>query len=243
MFKVVICDEDYKFVDYLSKIVDEYLISKNVPGTIVLKHNDINEVNKFLNPQAANIFFLDVVYEKKLRGIDIASRIRKENVHAYIVFVTYHDDFVLKSFKARPFDYLCKPIRRAAIENLLDEISDDYKRKNFYADTVETLSVKRGSTTCLIPYSDIFLIERMNRKIAIHTENEVFVCYQTLDAVSKKLNNLSSFIRCHRSYIVNKAKVLEIKMKENKLILNNGKFCFIGKTFKSKVLPELFNDI
>ena len=117
---------------------------------------------------------------------------------------------------------------------------DDYSRKCTYGEIKQTLSVKSGSRFCVVPYDDIYLIERATRKIAIHTTNGTLTCYESLEAILKKVENIGIFVRCHRSYIINKQKVKEIDFKDNKIIFVNGKHCFVGKTYKKTISSLLF---
>ena len=84
-------------------------------------------------------------------------------------------------------------------------------------------------------YEDILYIESMGDYVKYCTSNKTYVTHSTLKAVEEKVED-SSFIKVHRSYIVNLKKIKDIQ--DNTLLIE-GKVIPISKSLKSDVLQKI----
>ena len=128
-------------------------------------------------------------------------------------------DYVAKDeddFKARVTSYLMKAYNIYFRENL----SEGY------------IKVNEDSRIINIKLSDILFIETSStpHKIRVHEENRQIEFYGNLKDMEQKLT--SNFYRCHKSYIVNKNKIDEIDLKNNKIIMVNGEECLVSFRYK-----------
>lgn len=77
------------------------------------------------------IIFIDVEMPG-FTGMDVVSRIRKENYAPVIVFVTAHEKYAIQAIKNSAFDYLLKPVSRTDLEDTLNRITEKKEEKNLY---------------------------------------------------------------------------------------------------------------
>ena len=80
---------------------------------IMLSTGNPNDVNIYLenNPDQMKFFLLDIEFpNSKIKGIDLATKIRKNDLDAKIVFVTTHEELMPMIFerKVEPLDYISK---------------------------------------------------------------------------------------------------------------------------------------
>jgi two-component system response regulator AgrA len=57
--------------------------------------------------------------------------------------------------------------------------------------------------------------------------------YDTLDQLEERLAD--RFLRCHRSYLVNKSKVNKVYLSQNLLLLNSGEEIPLSRSYKPVV--------
>ena len=78
MLKIVICDEDEKFVEYLADILSDVIERNNLMAKIVFKHSDIYEASKFIDAESADIFFTDVLFGKNQQELSLLQKLEKK---------------------------------------------------------------------------------------------------------------------------------------------------------------------
>lgn len=89
-------------------------------------------------------------------------------------------------------------------KNISQEINSDFSRSNVFRITVKT-----EDKTLFINPEDIDYIEGSEGKVNIHFNGESFKADYTLNELEEKLK-VYGFYRCHRSYIINLQKVIEM---------------------------------
>lgn len=91
----------------------------------------------------------------------------------------------------------------------------------------KNLVIKENFKFIFIPLSKIIFIERVNRKTVIHSHNKQVETYESLTNLSQKLDE--SFLRCHKSYILNIDYLEVIEQKSQKY---SGHFYDYDKSVK-----------
>lgn len=125
--------------------------------------------------------------------------------------------------------------------------SEDYVRDSIYKlmnviqeEQTELISFKSAENKgkmISIKARDIYYIESELRVIHIYTVDTKYTTYMTLDDMQNKLK--SNFLRCHRSFIVNKDKIK--KLIKQGMVLFNDKFVPISRS-KSKEVIRIVNE-
>lgn len=235
MINIVICEDQINQLRnfelmlkriFEKKFQDEY--------KIVLLESDPLVVKNFVCDFNSIVYFLDISLNNKVSGIELAKDIYEKNPNAYIVFVSEQLSFVFNSFKARPFDFLPKPVSENILMNCLEEILQDVKFKEL---DKSKLSIKIGALTHYINKSEIVSIESLMGKTLINLINKnTLITYNTLDFYEDLLDNADNFFRCHRSFIVNKKHITSVDFKGMNLIMSNGQTCHIGRMYKKGVI-------
>ena len=98
-------------------------------------------------------------------------------------------------------------------------------------DTVVTF--KSGTATIRLNVKNIMFIESFGHYLIIHSTTGQYQVREKLSNIIEQINN-PSFIRTHKSYIIN-INFAE-KVLSDKLILNNHLEIPIGRNFKEKVM-------
>lgn len=205
MFKIAICDDDIKFLEYFSKIIRKYT------------HNQSPDIDTFKN--ASELLKSDTNYDLIFLDIDMpeingiqAAKYYEENDTA-IVFVTNKEAMVFETYNAtESFGFIRKSKLKEDFINVIKRFEKHNQRTHF-------LTLKNNTGFIKIKISDIYYIEKLINCVIIHTKNESFKERNTLSSLEQMLKDLG-FVRCHIGYIVNLDHISLISDKD--LLLSNG---------------------
>ena len=195
MIRVAVCDDDSAFIDYFESLLSD-TFSDN---------GDIFEIKSFnygsdlLNIEDDyDLLFLDIDMPE-VSGFEIASALKERNKHPFLIFVTSHDELVYSSFKFQPFRFLRKSYLDKELPEILNEVTEAINEQNMSRKTM--FKTKNGSV--YIELKKIYFIEIYSHKLLIHSADGIVTeCTGTLSDYEEKFNSLS-FIRTHKSYLVN----------------------------------------
>ncbi len=208
MFEVLILEDEEYNREFIKKIIGE------VPEvTAVYATSSGEEAVTLAQKHKPNLALLDIELSPgDLNGLTAAKSIFSNDQDCFIVFITGHTKYALQSFSVHPYDYVVKPINKAKLKTLVMEIAEkSNKQKNNSSDVI---TLKGKGEVFHINQEDIIFIEKYGKEAQIHTGDEIFTTYQTLDEIESSLNN--SFFRSHKSYLINLDKVQKVSKNRNR---------------------------
>lgn len=109
-----------------------------------------------------------------------------------------------------------------------------------WTDTTTPIALRARGTTYRIAAGEILFIERCKTETTIHLASRRIDCTLPLSWFQERLEPTELFVRCHKSFLVNKRHILLIDIKSHTLNLSYGHRCDIGRTFR-KAMSE-FSD-
>lgn len=131
-----------------------------------------------------------------------------------IAFITGSRDYVFEGYEVSALHYLLKPLKYEDCAKCLDRVGIRTKQES---DRSLVLEIDRKLRR--IPCSTIIYIESLSHYLFIHTDQEVLRCRKSIVEVESALD-ADTFLRIHRSFIVNVSFIKEIKKRE--VILEDG---------------------
>ena len=197
------------------------------------------EAKEFLNNEPVDAIFCDINMPD-LNGMDFVKSLAAPPL---IVFTTAYSEYAVEGFKVNAVDYLLKPFglddfRRAAnrlkerLENAPQASPVAEAQKN---DDDDTIFIKTDYKVIKIAISDIRYIEGMSEYLKIHLEGQPKPVVTLLSMKKMEENLPSTFMRIHRSYIINLKKIQEVN--KNRVIMDTETYLPIGDNYK-----EAFNN-
>lgn len=208
MYRIAICDDDVKYVDFIESIIktyseysSEFLIYKFYSGEDFLKNLD----------EEFDLVFLDMQMGK-IDGITAAWHLRKFNQDAILVFCTGVQLPKPEFFDVQPFRYLMKNYSKSKLEsemNLIIEKMIESKKDDYL------VALSDGKMN-KININDITYISNLKRGCCIHVflkkKGQCFeiVSNKKLREIYDELQN-KHFEYAHNSYIVNLGSIIAIK--------------------------------
>ena len=190
------------------------------------------QAKEILNQENIDAIFCDINMPD-LNGMDF---VKSLSVPPLIVFTTAYTEYAVEGFKVDAVDYLLKPFglqdfQRAA-NRLKERLSVPAAAGTEQPD--DTIFVKTDYRVVKLAVSDIRYIEGMSEYLKIYLEGQKPVI--TLLSMKKMEEYLpSTFMRIHRSYIINLKKIQEVN--KNRVIMDADTYLPIGDNYK-----EAFND-
>ncbi|MEP0710282.1 MAG: LytTR family DNA-binding domain-containing protein, partial [Algoriphagus sp.] len=150
---------------------------------------------EYLKNNPIQLVFLDINMPD-ISGVELAGLLPKET---QVIFTTAYSDYAVQGFELDALDYLLKPF------NLVRFLKACQKAQEWLAlqpvDLQQFIFVKTSEGQSKVKFKDLFCCEATGNYVTYHLRNEKLTSRITLAEVEKELP--SSFIRTHRSYIVN----------------------------------------
>lgn len=212
-------------------------------GEQVAYQTDENmEISSFLSEEAMNLFLesgeipdiacMDITEPK---SISLCEKLRILYPTSFLVLIA--------TMKISPVTYLKPTIMASALllRPLETERVRDMAKTLIHMldraenDTDEVLIVRTKDGKNRIPYASILYIESREKKIYICTAAREYGFYGTIEQLEAELPQ--GFLRCHRSYIVNKSCVENVQISKGSLILTGDIYIPVSRKYKA-VLKE-----
>ena len=224
-------------------------IERNEQLELVATCRSAIEAQSLVATEKIDLLFVDINMPD-LNGLDF---VRSLEGSYFIIFTTAHPEHALEGFKLNAIDYLLKPFDyeefdRAAQKaiSLVDLVDRCHIAENAMAQSEaessdkEFLSVKADYKTQLVKISDIIYLESAGEYVRLHIEGSPSIT--TLFRLKNMETSLSqdSFMRVHRSYIVNLKRISSYT--KGRIFLENGEYIPLGENYKARFL-EYFNKL
>lgn len=155
-----------------------------------------------------------------------------------VIFTTAYKDYAVEGFELNAVDYLLKPFafdRFLTAVNKAKELSESNDPKEVQLKK-DYLTIKADHKLYKVQYKDIKFIEGQREYVSFHTPNGRITALLSLKHLEESLP-ADMFIRCHKSYIVNKNMVEALE--GNSLVIQD-KSIPIGQSYKDRVVSEVF---
>lgn len=168
-------------------------------------------------------------------GIQLAEKVRTGNQQAFILLVTTQEmspmlylrpSIMAGSLLLRPFT------REDAVRNLAEAYRFHYRNQERQKDQ-DCFKIENRGAQERIVYSEIRYFEARAKQITLVTAVREYTFYDTMDNLEETLPN--QFVRCHRSFIVNKNYILRAKYAENLLYLEGEEPIPLSRSYKTAI--------
>lgn len=226
MLKCIIIDDEE-----MARVIINQFCSKLDHLNVLSQFSNALEAIQFINNNEVDLVFLDI-HMPELNGFDFIDSL---NNPPSIILTTSDAKFALNAFEYKCIvDYLVKPIKFPRFIKAVTKVDkpNPIKGANNEEDKNEMyVNIDRRLVKILI--SEIYLIEAKGDYINIKTETKNHVVHTTMKKIEEKLPD-STFLKIHRSYIINLKKIVDIE--DNSVLIKKE----VIPVSRSK-RPELLN--
>lgn len=209
-----------------------------------------------LNP---DVLLLDIQMPE-VDGFDVLAEL--QDSPPITIMVTAFNDHALRAFDFHALDYVLKPIDETRLKQALDRAIvriHEGLRSHVAEGMQQFIGALRAETPqhtrivlkCInsilfLEPSELRWIEAAGNYLKVEVEGSVFLVRESLSGLLERLDP-NVFLRIHRSFVVNRASVLEVKVLQGgsdyAAVLRDGRELPVGRSFRRAVLARLSLDL
>ena len=166
------------------------------------------EALKHLRKFPADLLFLDIQMPS-MTGINLYKSVPQDTM---VIFTTAFSEYAVQSYDLSAIDYLLKPIRKERFLKAAEKAKEYNDYKNGMGSPDErSLFLRVNYELVKVNFDDILYVEGLSDYLKIHlSDGQTLVPRMTMKEIDEKLPT-TEFIRVHRSYIVPKARIQNVK--------------------------------
>tara|TARA_R110002073_G_scaffold322024_1_gene498443 strand:+ start:4200 stop:4922 length:723 start_codon:yes stop_codon:yes gene_type:complete len=233
--KVLVVEDEIIIADNICNVIEKLGYYALEPAI------NYTEASELIKSESPDIAILDIQLSGSKTGIDLAKDIQEENKFPFIFLTSNADKDTLNEAKmVMPSAYLIKPFSKeelfTSIEVALYNFSQkEGKLKNEGLIIKDAMFVKEGGAYHKIMFNKISFIKSAHIYVEINLINgENYIVRSSLNELLNKIDN--SFIRVHRSYIIN---VHYLDKIESTTLKINQEIIPISKKYRQELINKI----
>lgn len=195
--------------------------------------SDNAELEKYIDESVImDMACLDVTVSN---AILLAEKLRKKNPQVYITLIA--DETISPVTYMKPTimaaSLLLKPFHTGEVLSTLEAVIQTYLKDVEQPDTDKVFVLENKDGRWRIDHNRILYFEARDKKIFLNVDNEEFVFYDTIKHIEDSVPE--QFIRCHRSFLVNKNRVRRFYSAAGVLVLEGNIEIPVSRTYKQEM--------
>lgn len=218
----------------MSRATIEHFVNQTEMLNLVAQCSNAIEAGNVLREEQIDLLFLDVEMPE-MSGIDL---IKSLTTPPQIILVTSKKGYAAEAFEYSVVDYLVKPVDYSRFLKAVNKVKERKKQQQV-ASSVEPkgkeIFIKTDNKIVKVNYADILFVEALADYAVINVKGNKYIIHSTMKGLDQKLPS-KSFVRVHRSYIVNIERVESI---EDMMVLINEKHIPVGASYKENFMKRL----
>lgn len=207
-----------------------------------------NETIELVKLTTPDLLFLDISMPD-MDGFDVIDALssRSKGVLPQIVFVTANDRYAVRAFEIHAIDYLLKPFTPERLQGAVQRMREHPavnsalhggNGKNREQDRYTTRMVfKSGGRILFLSVEDIRWIEAQENYVRLCTGKDSHLLRESIGNLENRLDP-HTFLRVHRSAIVNLQHVKEVKSEADgdaTVVLKSGETVPMSRSYRSRI--------
>lgn len=187
----------------------------------------------------ADLVFLDVEMPR-LSGLDVLEQLHAAGEQPHVVFVTGFDRYAVRAFEEQALDYVLKPYRAdrmaRTLARLRQQMAPEHRASAEWPGTafLTRVAVKKNGRIHLVRIDDVDWVETAGNYVSLHAGGTEYLYRTTMAAIESRLDP-ASFVRIHRSTIVNVDRIVELQptfVREMVVLLRDGTRLRLGAPYR-----------
>lgn len=174
-------------------------------------------------------------------GFDALERVARDG-RPCVIFTTAHSEFAVRAFDVAAADFLVKPLDRKRLDQAIDRArrllaGGPAEQKARPARKRDRLAVKRRNEIIFVRAADVEWIQAEGNYSRLQVSGGSHLIRESLQSLDESLDR-STFVRVHRSAIVNVEHVVKLISNEdgsNGIVLKSGDVVPLGPSYRSRL--------
>jgi two-component system, LytTR family, response regulator len=243
-------------------IVDDESLARQRIRTLVSRREDLSiigecatgaEAVEAILRQQPDLVFLDVQMPE-MDGFDVIAKVGADVIPP-VIFITAFDEYAINAFEVGAIDYLLKPVDEERFNQTVERATSRVAEKSQPALAAQLgalitqmggggtpgsggrIGIKVQGKVVFLNPSEIYWIQARDDVARVHLADSAYDVREPLRSLEERLPH-STFLRIHRSAIVNTAHVVVAEpfdQGDQMLILRNGKRLTTGRSYRKSV--------
>lgn len=232
MLNIFVCEDNAAQRRTVVQIIQNTVLIEELDMQLVLDAGDPYVLlEKVKASQSTGIYFLDIDLNSNMNGMKLAQQIRLYDPRGFIIFITAHSELSYMTFQYRveAMDFILKDTPAEAKVKIRECLLNAMERYTLQTNkTHKVYTIEAGGRKTSIDYNDIFFFETSGNihKVILHARDRQIEFSGTMKELSDALGD--SFVRCHRSFLVNLNNINEIDAKNRVISFANGETCLMS---------------
>lgn len=232
MLNIFVCEDNPAQRQTIVQIIQNIVLIEELDMRLVLAAGDPYVLlDKVKTSQNTGIYFLDIDLGCSMNGLKLAQQIRLFDPRGFIIFITAHSELSYMTFQYRveAMDFVLKDTPAEAKVKIRECLLNAMERYTLQTNkTNKVYAIETGGRKISVDYDDIFFFETSGNihKIILHAKDRQIEFSGTMKELTDTLDG--NFVRCHRSYLVNKNNIKEIDTKNRIIYCTNGETCLMS---------------
>lgn len=232
MLDIFVCEDNAAQRRTVVNIIQNTVLIEELDMQLTLDTGDpYMLLKKIKTSQNTGIYFLDIDLNSSMNGMKLAQQIRLYDPRGFIIFITAHSELSYMTFQYRveAMDFVLKDNPAEAKVKLRECLLNAMERHTLQTNkTHKVYTLEIGGRKISVDYEDILFFETSSNihKVILHAKDRQIEFFSTMKELTGTLD--SSFVRCHRSFLVNKNNIKEIDVKKRIIYFTNGETCLMS---------------
>lgn len=232
MLNIFVCEDDAVQRKSIVQIIKNTVLIEELDMQLILDTpNPYELLETVKTSQNTGIYFLDIDLKCDMNGMKLAQQIRLYDPRCFIIFVTSHSELSYMTFQYRveAMDFVLKDNPAEAKVKIRECLLNALERYILQTNkTHKVYTIEIGDRRISVDYNDILFFETSSNihKVILHAKDRQIEFSSTIKELEKILDD--TFVRCHRSFLVNKSNIQEIDTKNRIIYFINGETCLMS---------------
>ncbi|MDO7805083.1 LytTR family DNA-binding domain-containing protein [Lactiplantibacillus pentosus] len=226
--KVFISDDQEQQRLWLNDIITKQLDALHFNYELVSAWQPADVLAAVKNGGGPNLYFLDIVLQREINGIQLASKIRDYDPDGFVVYVTIRDDMMPETLSA-----MTTPTGFISKANMFDEtkfvpqvqqVLEVVKKRlvTLEQSAEPTLTLRSGALLLTLKLKDIVYCEKVHglRTTRIVTTSQSYVVHKNLNTIKQQLTAMR-FFNEFQSYALNLEHVITVDFNKGVISMDN----------------------
>lgn len=232
MLNIFVCEDDDAQRRSIVQTIQNTVLIEELDMELVLDAADPYVLlEKVRASQNTGIYFLDIDLGSSINGMKLAQQIRLSDPRGFIIFITAHSELSFMTFQYRveAMDFVLKDNPAEAKVKIRECLLNAMERYTLQTNrTHKVYTTWIGGRKINVDYDDIFFFETSSNihKVILHAKDRQIEFSSTMKELTSTLGD--NFVRCHRSFLVNKNNIKEVDAKKRIIYFTNGETCLMS---------------
>ena len=239
MLDIFVCEDYAVQRQNIVRIIENTVLIEELDTRLVLETGDPYVLlDKVRDGQNTGIYFLDIDLNNDMNGMKLAQQIRLFDPRGFIIFITAHSElsYMTFSYRVEAMDFVLKDNPAEMKVKIKECLINAVQRHSLQMNkTHKVYNVWAGGRKISVDYDDIFFFETSGNihKVILHARDRQIEFTSTMKELAGAL--AGDFVRCHRSFLINKNNVKEVDVKNRMIYFTNGESCLMS----TRMMKEL----